>query len=245
MPLTTERARTLHARLGALLADAPSLNSGGPTDPNVLQWLGRAQIIVEESERSLDVAEFRTARQFLGTAMHDASRVFAPIYSVMAALENAFTPDATPTFLPASSPFDAFVAVSSVLQRAERDLLIVDRYLDATILTRYINGLQSNVSIRLMTALPRNRHTESLLEAAQRWNAQYQDQPVQIRVAPQHSIHDRLILVDGREAWSSTQSFKDIADRAPAELVNALGIAGEKIEAYEGLWSAADQIVDE
>lgn len=40
MPLTAERARALHSSLGALLADAPALNSGQSIDWNALQWLG-------------------------------------------------------------------------------------------------------------------------------------------------------------------------------------------------------------
>ncbi len=239
--MDAERARELHARLGALLADAPAFGANQPLDQGALQWLGRVEAILDACQRLPALLDFRAARRALNTLMHDSPQLFGPIYTVMAALELEFAPDTTPTFLPAGSPFDAFVAVSQVLQRAENNLLVVDRYLDATILARYFGGLRSDATIRLMTAYPRTRHTESLLEAGRLWNTQHPERVAEVRIAAQGSIHDRLILVDGREAWTSTQSFKDIADRSPAELVNALGIAGDKIEAYEDLWTVAEQ----
>jgi hypothetical protein len=54
------------------------------------------------------------------------------------------------------------------------------------------------------------------------------------------TLHDRLILIDGKTAFVLGQSFKDSATRAHTSLVRMPPDAGKlKIEAYELMWSSA------
>jgi hypothetical protein len=64
--------------------------------------------------------------------------------------------------------------------------------------------------------------------------------PLEIRLAPARSLHDRLIIVDGAQAWTLTQSLKDFAARSPATIVKVDGeTAGLKICAYDAIWRGA------
>jgi hypothetical protein len=52
-----------------------------------------------------------------------------------------------------------------------------------------------------------------------------------------------LIIVDATVAYTLTQSLKDFAKRAPAEIVRADDTASLKIAAYEDIWSSAEVVV--
>jgi hypothetical protein len=67
--------------------------------------------------------------------------------------------------------------------------------------------------------------------------------PLQVRLAKPRELHDRLIIVDATVAYTLTQSLKDFAKRAPAEIVRADDTASLKIAAYEDIWSSAEVVV--
>jgi hypothetical protein len=77
----------------------------------------------------------------------------------------------------------------------------------------------------------------SLPPAAIRWQTQFgAARPISPRLAPPKSLHDRAIFIDASTAWVLTQSLKDFAKRAPAEIVRADDTASLKIAAYENIW---------
>jgi hypothetical protein len=85
-------------------------------------------------------------------------------------------------------------------------------------------------------------HTKpSLKPAVERWIAQWQDKrPLEVRLAPARSLHDRLIVTDGSAAWVVGQSFKDLAKRAHSALVRMdRDSATLKIGAHVAMWQAA------
>jgi hypothetical protein len=63
-----------------------------------------------------------------------------------------------------------------------------------------------------------------------------------VRLAAPRSLHDRAIFIDGRVAWTLTQSLKDLASRSPAEIIRSDDTAGLKIPAYESVWAAAEVV---
>ena len=87
-------------------------------------------------------------------------------------------------------------------------------------------------------------HKATLKPAAEKWISQYGDRrPLSVRLAPAKSIHDRAIFIDQRGAWTITQSLKDLAKRAPAEIIRADSIAALKVEAYEQIWVTSVSLV--
>ena len=84
----------------------------------------------------------------------------------------------------------------------------------------------------------------TLKAAATKWAQQYINaRPLEAQVTPPKDLHDRLIIVDGKSAWSLTQSLKDFAARSPASAMKVdEGIALLKIEAYEKIWGQSDQL---
>jgi hypothetical protein len=138
--------------------------------------------------------------------------------------------------------FDAYSALSKILGGAAKDVFIVDPYLDETVLVEFGRTASEGVLLRLLAD---EAHVKSSLEpAARKWIEQYAAmRPISVRLSPARTLHDRAIFIDGVTAWTLTQSLKDFAKRAPAELVRVDDIASLKIASYQMLWERAQVLV--
>ena len=121
-------------------------------------------------------------------------------------------------FIVAGHTFDAYAAVGKALNEAKRDVFILDKYADHVVLRDFA------------ILAPENRGHEQ-------WGSA---RPLAVRLVPEHTLHDRAIFVDGKTAWSLGQSFNDLAKKSHTTLARMPPeVGGEKIAAYEVLWSSA------
>jgi len=215
-----------------------------PVPPDVHLWVGRAYALVQQVSNLADPTLFTIAVNGLGTTdrFNAAHQVTAMVYRAFAVAEAKAPPHAQGAFIPVGSNFDAFAAVSKVLQTATQDVLIVDPYLDETVLTEFGGAVTEKVQLRLMA--DQKDYKPTLLTAGARWAQQYgAARPLAIRLAPPRSLHDRAIFIDRSVAWILTQSLKDLAKRSPAEIIRADDTAPLKTAAYEAVWQNAQVIV--
>jgi integrase len=145
-------------------------------------------------------------------------------------------------FISAGAVLDAYTAIGKLLSTAKVDLLIVDPYMDEKAVTEFSPLVNSGVSIRLLADAQHRKAT--LAPAAIRWAAQYgPGHPLEVRLAPARSLHDRLVAIDDKEVWILTQSLNAFAARAPASIVRVdPETADLKLAAYKGLWQGAQLI---
>jgi hypothetical protein len=67
---------------------------------------------------------------------------------------------------------------------------------------------------------------------------------IETRLAPDGSLHDRLIILDGKEVWLVSQSLKDIGKRSAASLTRAdPELASMKSDACDVLWQQSQPLV--
>ena len=166
------------------------------------------------------------------------TQIFQILYRALGHCELQLPAGSAGSFVPVGSSFDAFAALSKILAAATSDVLIVDPYLDEAVLTDFGLAVPESVPLRLLADA--NDYKATLRPAALRWRSQYgASRPLDVRLAPARSLHDRAIFLNRREAWTITQSLKDFAKRAPAEIVRADSIAELKVAAYESIWSTA------
>lgn len=236
-PLTPE---SLYQQLGAHIASAPDLLAAGEL-PETMRWLGQAHALVAQID-GLEAMGLKSAMSFLSTpllAENAARDIMHCLHRVLAKVELAAPAVSAGAFIPVASPFEAFAAIAKVFSAALRDVLVVDPYLDERVLTDFAPTVPEGVKIRLLT--DEQSLKPSLAPAVLRWCAQYAaKRPLEAKVAPPRSLHDRIILVDGGEAWLLTQSFKDLAARSPATLARVnTDTAILKVGAYESLWATA------
>jgi hypothetical protein len=232
-----------YRHLGRLIEGMPDLSSGAPYSSEVHVWLGRADALISESGDLQNQVVWRAAVQRLNSAAYANSveTLKTVLYRSLAAAELRAPASAQGAFIPAGNAFDAFAAMSKVLQTATADVFVVDPYMDEAALTEFGGAVPNGITLRLLAD---TAHVKPTLEpAARRWISQYgATKPLSVRLAAPKTLHDRAILIDHKTAWTLTQSLNAFAKRSPAEIVRADHTAQLKIDAYETIWTAAQVI---
>ena len=165
----------------------------------------------------------------------------APPYRVMLDRSSPTPAGEAPrgAFIATRSPFDVFAELARVVRAARREVLIVDPYVNATALTDIAIAAHEGVQIRILG--DRAGTKGSLAPAASRWQAQYKTaRPLEVRLARDRSLHDRLLLIDRTQVWNLSQSIADFARKSPASIERSgAAVEKEKAQAYLGLWTGA------
>jgi hypothetical protein len=237
-------AETLYRQIGRLLEAMPDFSGFAPMSSEQFTWLGRAEVLVGFCKNTIWIAEYSIAAKSLqGPMRRDALETIKLIvYKALAHAEMEAPPSAQGAFIPAGNRFDAFAALTKVLQTANKDVFLVDPYLDETVLTDFAGAVVGGATIRLLSDEGTVKPT--LVPASKAWVAQNGlVRPLNVRMAPPRTLHDRAIFVDGATGWLLTQSLKDFAKRSAAEIVRADDTAALKIAAYESIWLSARVIV--
>lgn len=234
-------AESLYLQLGRLVESMPDLTRPGPLSAETHRWLGRAFALVFQVADPADIGVLTVAINNLDSSIRDlnAHTIISVVHRALALAELEAPATAQGAFIPAGNAFDAFAAVGKVLSGATREVLIVDPYMDEKALTDFAPLASENVTIRLLA--DENYHKPTLKPAAVRWTSQYGNaRPLEARLASARALHDRLIVVDGQDAWTLTQSLNAFAARSPASIVRVdAETAALKVAAYQDRWKAA------
>lgn len=249
MPIDPE---ALYRQLGQLVAETPDNLAGpGAVSADMYRWLGRAATLIGEStSRSdpgslMDHINFKSSSDGLVGILREqnAHQIVAILHRALARAELNAPAAAQGAFIPVGAVFDVFQAIGKVLRGATNNVLIVDAYMDAKVLTDFAPLAPERVAIRLLTD---SHYTKpvTLQSPAARWVQQYgASRPLEARLTAPRLLHDRLIVIDGVHVWSLTQSLKDFADRSPASVLRVEAeLATLKIDAYGQLWAGAQPL---
>jgi hypothetical protein len=110
-------------------------------------------------------------------------------------------------FFPERSQHDAYVEIRSILNDAKTSILIVDPYVDTSILTLLSACASPGMKLQILSArLPKDFELE-----AKKWATQH-GAAIEIRTTKE--FHDRFILVDGTDCWHIGCSIKDAGNKA-------------------------------
>jgi hypothetical protein len=228
----------LYLRLGSLIADTPDFKAE-PT-PETHRWVAQVFALIEAGKLvdGVSFASATVASQHLQGPLRDmnAGTILAVAHQALAKAELDAPAELQGAFIAAGNAFDAFAAVGKALGTASADVLIIDKYANAKLLTNYAVLAPETVSVRVLAEAV---YKNSLAPAAQHWRQQMK-QPLEVRLSAPTTLHDRAILIDGKTAFSLGQSFKDLAARSHTTLVRLPPEPAKlKIEAYELMWSSA------
>ena len=241
----------IYAELKALAANRPEclqfVDDRGQLQQDVQSWLGRLSALLEASGELIDTARLRTETGQLRVTVRDRGyhaegEIWAIFERALARAELAAPVAVQGAFIPVGGHFDSFAALAKILGSANKGVFIVDPYLDETVLTDFLALISEMVPIRLLGDEAGTK--SSLKPAVSRWSSQFGDaRPVEARLTLPRKLHDRLIVIDESEVWIVTQSFKDLAARAPGSIEKANAESGSlKIDAYASLWAGANPI---
>lgn len=228
----------IYLRLGSLIAEAPDAKAGAT--PDTYRWIARVLAVIEAGKLADDITviKYRVASQNLVGVLQESNMgmILAIAHQALAKAELDAPVELQGAFIAAGNTFDAFAAVGKVLSMATADVLFVDPFANATLLTEYAVLAPDTVTVRILSG---PEHKSSLRPAVERW-AQQMKQPIDVRLGARSTLHDRLISIDGKTVFSVGQSFKDLATRAHTSFARMPADAGRlKIEAHELMWSSA------
>jgi len=245
MPFEPDR---LYHELGYLIAAMPDMTTNQWQTPEGQRWLGRGSALLEQSGNHLDAAEYNVAVQglssnpFVPGHIDAVQRMTTILYRALARAELQASPSSSGAFIPVGETFSAFSALSRILREARNIVMFVDPYADANLLTDFAVLVPEGVSVRILADAGSNK--AAFPPAVRHWVQQYASvRPLEARLAPQRSLHDRLIIIDEQETWSLGQSFNALAARAPTSLIRAdAETANLKIQAHNQAWQTASPI---
>lgn len=242
--------QAIYHQLGGLLTEVPDL-LGFDAEYNLptttIRWLSKATALVRAATGiSVYSVRMDSAVQNLVATMRpevNSKDIVLVMNQVLAALELELPAGAQGAFVTTGSSLDAYAAISKIIGEATSTVLIVDPYMDATAVIEVAGLASTSVRVQLLSDAGTVKPT--LKPAADKWIQQYgQTRPLEVRLAPAKSLHDRLIIKDAKEAWVLTQSLKDFAQRSPATIQRAdAGLAVMKVQAFSAIWSAAAPLV--
>jgi len=119
--------------------------------------------------------------------------------------------------------FDAYKFVSDIFRSAEKSIVIIDNYVDDTVLV-HLTKLKEGVHIKIITKSVSDQFSLDI----KKFESQYS--PIEVKVLK--NIHDRFIIIDGEVLYFLGASLKDLGkklfgftkmDKAGMELINMVG----------------------
>ena len=99
--------------------------------------------------------------------------------------------------------FDAYVFVNDLLKSAKNEVILIDNYIDDTVLTLF--SKYTNISFKIVTK-PISKQLKLDID---KYNSQYKN----LRVKTSTKYHDRFLLIDNTEAYHLGHSLKDIGKK--------------------------------
>ncbi|MDO9179053.1 MAG: ORF6N domain-containing protein [Agitococcus sp.] len=100
--------------------------------------------------------------------------------------------------------YDAYVFVSDLIKSANESIVLIDNYVDDTVLT-LLSKREANVKTTIYT----KNITKQLDLDLEKHNAQYPN----IELKKFDSSHDRFLLIDGKEVYHIGASLKDLGKK--------------------------------
>jgi hypothetical protein len=100
--------------------------------------------------------------------------------------------------------FDAYVFVAGIIKKAKSDIILIDNYVDETVLT-----LLAKRNNKVIAIIYTKLISKQLALDLQKHNSQYPE----IRVNELKDVHDRFLVIDKKELYHIGASLKDLGKK--------------------------------
>ncbi len=100
--------------------------------------------------------------------------------------------------------YDAYIFVSDLIKSAKKDIILIDNYIDESVLT-LLSKREQNISVTIYT----KNITKQLQLDLEKYNAQYS----KIELKKFTSSHDRFMIIDEKEVYHIGASLKDLGKK--------------------------------
>ena len=100
--------------------------------------------------------------------------------------------------------YDAYSVIIDIIKKANKSILIIDNYVDDSIL-KMLTKKKSSVEVAILTSNKSNIQNIDI----QKFNKEY---PI-LKIAKTNKFHDRFIVIDSREMYHLGASIKDLGKK--------------------------------
>lgn len=172
-----------------------------------------ADILVDGIGKSADQKTVKKAIARAGKKIHRRSVDGEPVYKIMADgiyhLKKLEKVENKEKIYSSGSQYDLYKDLKNLVQKASKEVFIVDAYPDDTLYDLYIDSIPKKAIVRFLTKNPPRKFVTIGKLLAQK-------RPLKIVASSQ--IHDRYIFVDKR-CWTLGSSIKSAAKKKPTTLI--------------------------
>ena len=100
--------------------------------------------------------------------------------------------------------FDAYKFVSDIFRSAKKSILIIDNYIDNTVLV-HLTDVKKNVNVKILTRIISDKLKLDI--------EKFKKQHLSIEVKVFNRSHDRFIIIDEKEVYHFGASLKDLGKK--------------------------------
>lgn len=241
--MQTPPPEQLLLELQDVIRTMPGPRDFGANPDKCIPWLGRASAAMNQWDAVRSIAHFEPEVRRYAALQADAGRVnLIPFRQRLLVLlhqaENDLrlrTIGPVSVGVAAGRVFEYFDELRKLIEAARSDLLIVDPYLDAEFVSRYLPFVTTGTQVRLLA----RERLSTLKPAVAAFVAQ---SGISIEVRTVSGFHDRYLIVDGQACYQSGASFKDGAKTTPTVLAQITDAFKSVQSAYEKLWASATSV---
>lgn len=226
-----------------IIRSMPGPRDFGANPDLCIPWLGRASAAMNQWDAIRSIAHFEPEVRNYAQLQANADRVnFAPFrQKLLVYLHQAESDLRLRTTGPLSvgvssgRVFEYFDELRKLIEMARSDLLMVDAYLDAEFVSRYLPFVAAGTKVRMLA-----RERLSTLKPSVAAFVAQSGQSIEVRTIG--GFHDRYLFVDGQACYQSGASFKDGAKKTPTVLVQITDAFASVQATYEQLWASATPV---
>ncbi len=223
-----------------IIRSMPGPRDFGANADVCIPWLGRANAAMNQWDAPRSMIHFEPEVRKYATLQANADRVnFTPFRQHLLMLLHQAESDlrlrtSGPLSIGVSAGrvFEYFDELRKLIETAKSDLLMIDPYLDAEFVSRYLNFVSQGTKVRMLA----RERISTLKPAVAAFVAQ---SGLSVEIRSVGGFHDRYLLVDGQACYQSGASFKDGARKTPTVLVQITDAFASIKATYEQLWSNA------
>jgi len=99
--------------------------------------------------------------------------------------------------------FDAYVFISALIRSSLNSILLIDNYIDESVLTLFSKNRDIQIEIYTQTI------TKQLKLDIEKYNKQYHN----LTIKQTKSFHDRFLIIDNKEVYHIGASLKDLGKK--------------------------------
>ncbi|UHS55871.1 hypothetical protein [Agrobacterium vaccinii] len=233
--MMTLEPRDILLEVEDLIRTMPEVQYGW-SDPSAVDWIGRARAILTLPQLHIAVDASVAIQQAISGMSQSSWQGKQTVQILLSQVRHTIRMQTVGPLAIAVSKgmvFDYFDGLKKIIQEARGDILIVDPYMDAELVSRYLPFVERSVAIRLLAS----KNVATLRPAATLFAQQYQ---CNIEVRRAASLHDRFIFIDNKRGFQSGASFHQGGVKSPTTLTEITDTFNVVQKTYEDFWSAGE-----